>query len=235
MIHFRPYFFLLLFTTLCWWQECSAQAYFGYQTIGRHTFYFSLSYDGKAQLGLGYNWRSFGTAFTDISLENHYQLDDLFNPKESEWRAGFYRPLSLTNRPFVGVGVHARLKRHSLGDDQLTRIGLAPTLLPSYTYAASLTDGPYGTVGLRTTYLLEIAQKRQTSRQEQNWQAFPQHGLELGGHFDFHIERTLGVAINGQYKKEWALSAADTTEKEEKEWQGSGNVYFSTTYNLNRW
>ncbi|MDP5170667.1 MAG: hypothetical protein NWR72_10505 [Bacteroidia bacterium] len=204
-----------------------AQSFFGYQTIGVHTWYFSLSWDGKPNIGFGYNFRDFNKTFTDISLEWRSPVDEMFQSDNQHLIAGFYKPLVL-RRGFTAVGLHAHLRNLAGAEGSKTsQYSLAATVLPSYVYAASLGDGPYGTIGLRLGYEAVIAEKS-----GQSWSTLPSHGVRLGGHIDLHLERTLGISSNGFVTKNWALGGSegvDTSLGRE------GDLYIGSTYFLRRW
>lgn len=212
----------------------TAQPFWGYQTIGVHTFYFSVQCQDDIKLGIGYNARFGGRPFTDYTFEWQVPLQEVFRPQSQQLIAGVYRPINLTSRPFMGVGAHLRLDQNKQDDVKSSRISLAVTGMPSYTYAASLGDGPYGTVGARLTYKLMLAQRMQLGTEAPTWQGLPAHGVELGGHLDFHIERTLGLATNIYTSRLWALKE-DALSEEEKDWELIGNGSIGMTYHLGRW
>jgi hypothetical protein len=64
------------------------------------------------------------------------------------------------------------------------------------------------------------------------WNAFPEHRFEGGIHFDMHIERTLGLALNGITT--YNLYRKDTFLEKAENWDIEGDFYFGTTYWLDR-
>jgi hypothetical protein len=106
------------------------------------------------------------------------------------------------------------------------------TAIPSYVYAASTTDGVYGTIGLQLTYAPVIFATSQSGESSANWDFFPQHRFEGGIHFDMLAGRTAGIAINTVTS--YYLNSKSTFLEEEKPWQVEGVFYFGTTYALDR-
>jgi len=199
----------------------SAQPFFGYQSIGIHTGFISLSYDGEtSEVGVGYALRRPWGGFTDITLEWKAPLADVWGPKQTVI-AGAYGPFRLRNRPFLGGGLHTRI--HLQGTE--TKIQLAGTLIPSYTFAAPLGDQPYITGGIRATGLLDIV-KTSSGAGETKW--FSGAGVELGGRLDAIFERTLGLATNVYAKREWG-------ESSNTNWNVKGDTYVGSAYYLLRW
>ncbi|MEM7658202.1 MAG: hypothetical protein AAF399_18895 [Bacteroidota bacterium] len=223
--------FLILGGMLGSLTSLSAQSFFNYQTIGVHTWYVSLGWNGQAPtFGVGYNLRNtnrFG--FTDIGAELRSPITALYDLNQQELIVGAYGPFRLRSRQFIGGGLHARINRYLNNGAQHTRLTFAPSLLPTYTLAAPLDDRPYATISARATYLLVLADKAKTG--ETVW--LPGHGTEVGGNLALHLERTLGISFNGFATRHWsfkteALPATDT------QWRGGGDLNFGTTYYLRR-
>ncbi|GAB4419697.1 MAG: hypothetical protein OHK0039_32420 [Bacteroidia bacterium] len=207
----------------------TAQPFFGYQTIGVHTWYFSLNWDGtQPQLGVGYNGRITHGGFADIGAEWRAPLTQLFAFDEQTFIVGAYGPARLRRRPFIGGGLHVRL--HTLRSEQRTRLSLAATVLPSYTYAASLGNGPYGTAGLRLTYVLGVYDKAAAA--PPTW--LPTFGAELGAHLDLHLERTLGLSLDAFAARQWPLRTSGLPA-DDMTWTPQGSLYTGSTYYLRRW
>lgn len=209
-----------------------AQSFFGYQTIGVHTWYVSLSWDGKPNLGAGYNFRNFGgNAFTDIGAEWRFPVDEMWKFDNHEIIAGFYRPLRL-RRWFAAAGLHGSYKANALSSGKQEQIGVSATLIPSYAYAASTGDGPYGTAGIILGYDAVLAEKHTTHAED--WELITRHGVRIGGHLDLHLERTLGLSTNGFFSREWQLKELEYAD-DDADWQGEGELYLGATYYLRRW
>ncbi|MEL6253942.1 MAG: hypothetical protein AAFR87_18175 [Bacteroidota bacterium] len=204
-----------------------AQSFFGYQTIGQNTFFFSISWQGKAQLGFGYNYRNFSTSFNDWQAELRFPIDEVYRFKNYQLIAGVYGPLNL-RRSFLGAGAHLRWQQNSSSDAQSKKLSLAITAIPSYTYAASLTDGAYGSIGARITYAPVIYVENSSGES----QFLPIHRLEVGGHLDLHFERTIGLGLNAVTVKEFGES--NSIIPKAKDWQWEGDLYIGTTYRLGR-
>lgn len=203
-----------------------AQPFFGYQSIGVHSWYFSLNWDQQGpSLGVGYGFRQGWSGFTELTAEWRSPLDALFTNKRQTWIVGAYGPARLQRRPFLGMGLHLRAQQLETG----MRYTIAGTLLPSYTFAASTNDRPYLTGGLRATGLLTLAE---TSQGSPNW--LPAAGVELGGNVSLLLERTLGAGINYGYARHWALGENSLSEAEQS-WQPQGTLHLGSTYYLRRW
>ncbi|MEO1414779.1 MAG: hypothetical protein AAFW00_05840 [Bacteroidota bacterium] len=205
-----------------------AQSFFGYQSIGTNTFYFSLTWDGEPHLGLGYNLRRRGGGnFLDYSLEWQMPIDDLWQFREGQIIGGIYGPVRLRRRPFFALGGHARLLMVDDAGEKSVRFLAAATGIPSYTYAASVNNRPYGTIGLRGTYLLTLGEWKKKDG-ETIFESFSRHGAEVGGHVDLLLERTLGAAGNIFVQREWRLK--DKENAEPSGWNLIGNAYLGSTY-----
>ncbi|MEL6674588.1 MAG: hypothetical protein AAFR61_20425 [Bacteroidota bacterium] len=203
-----------------------AQAFFGFQTIGVHNVFVSLSWDQKPVVGVGYQFRDFNRSFTDWQIETRFPVDEMWKKDHLQVILGAYRPSRL-RRTFVGFGVHARLINRKEGDSQHSLIGLALTALPSGTYVANLDDKPYGTIGARLTYMPVLASRKNGG----DWQPFSAHHFEGGLHVDVSMQRTLTGSLNAVY--------THTLQEEEviKEKEGlpiEGNIYGGATYYLRR-
>lgn len=228
--HILPVFWLFLLGGTA--PFLHAQSFFGYQTIGVHTWYVSLSWDGKPNLGAGYNFRNFGgSAFTDIGTEWRFPVDGMWKLDNHELIAGFYRPLRL-RRWFAAAGLHGSYKTSSLSSGKLEQIVVSATLIPSYAYAASTGDGAYGTAGIILGYDAILAEKH--ASEPDNWELISRHSVRIGGHLDLHLERTLGISTNGFFSREWQLKELEYAEND-SDWQGEGEFYLGTTYYLRRW
>jgi hypothetical protein len=209
-----------------------AQPLWGYQTIGTHTWYFSVSWQGKPMLGAGYNYRFFNESFTDAGIEWRFPLAEMYKTDNHQLIFGIYKPLRL-KRSFTAIGVHGRISRHTVGDQTTTLYGLALSAIPSYVYSANTNDGAYGTFGARLTYQPILAAQVNKGGAS-TWKGLPAHRIELGGHLDVHLERTLGLATNVFATRTWATdkeilpAGADAFRVE-------GDFYMGTTYYLKRW
>ena len=213
--------FSLIFTS-----SLHAQSFFGYQTIGRHTVFFSVAWQGKPVLGMGYNIRTFGRTFTDWQAELRFPLDAMYTFDNYQLITGFYKPITV-KRAFMGTGVHLRWQNQTNTNEKTSLLSLALTALPTYTYAASLNDGAYGTAALRATYAPVIYAKKGSQTQ-----FLAAHRVEAGGHLDLHYERTAGLGLNGFGSRSFILgnSILDADDN----WAVEGDFYFGTTYNLRR-
>ncbi|HEY9114532.1 MAG TPA: hypothetical protein VIN10_07505 [Bacteroidales bacterium] len=213
-------------------KSSQAQTYYGYQSIGKQTFLFSLVWQGELKIGFGYIYRIFGSkTFNDLQLEMRFPLKTIYRFNEYEGIAGLYKPLSYS-RGFVGVGGHFKWNSELKDGQRVQKLSLAMTAIPSYVYAASTTDGVYGTIGLQLTYAPVIFATSQSGESKANWDFFPQHRFEGGLHFDMLTGRTAGIAINTVTS--YYLNSKETFLQEEKPWQVEGIFYFGTTYALNR-
>ena len=219
--------FLGLFTG----EELAAQSFFGYQTIGRNTFFFSIAWQGKPMIGAGYNYRVFGTTFSDLQAEVRFPLNSMYKFEEYQVIAGLYKPLQL-KKTFVAIGTHLRLQKRLDGDQEVTKLTLALTGLPSYAYARSLTDGGYGVAALRITYAPVIFARVKGGETGAKTQALAAHTLELGGHLDLHLERAMGLGLNGLLYK--SFMGKTSILPKVTNWRGEGDFYLGSTYRLSR-
>jgi hypothetical protein len=109
-------------TLTCLIGQVHAQSYNGFQTNGVHSCFFSLSWNGKAHIGFGYNFRNFESSFSDYQLEARIPLDNIENLENYSIIGGIYRPSRL-QRTFVGGGAHLILIKSEEGmqlDHQLS-------------------------------------------------------------------------------------------------------------------
>ncbi len=210
-----------------------AQTFFGFQTIGVNTFYFSISWQDRPYLGVGYNFRKFGKTFTDIGAELRFPVDEIYQFDNHQIIAGFYKPFRM-KRTFGAIGVHARIDKETIASGSNTHYGLATTFLPSYAYAASLGDGAYNTMALRATYNPILFTQSKDESGSKNWQTLTGHRVQLGGHLDMHLERTFTFSSDG-YATHIFGSKTDFEGDESDSWQLEGNFYLGTTYYLRRW
>ena len=219
--------FVLLTLAFCL-QGLSAQTFFGFQTVGKNTFFFSLSWqNNEPLLGLGYNNRAFGGlvgTFTDYQAELRFPLNKMYDCKEMKLVAGAYAPLTFS-RTYIGAGLHLRWDRSALSGEQESSLSLAATVMPSFYYSQTTpTDNAFGTAGLRITYAPEII----GSKGEESY-SFSRHKFELGGHIDSHIDRSISIGLDGYLTKKLGKFDDD-----EKELDVEGNFYFGTNYSLYR-
>lgn len=188
--------------------RAGAQPYYGFQIIGLHTLYVSVGFEQKPTLGFGYcirdNTRSI--AYADWSAEIRFPADEM-------WRFNNYTIIAGAHMPFVArtwfmaAGAHLRLRRQTLPEGTLTTLGLAASLLPSVYYNSSLGDQPSGTLAVRGTFMPVLAAHYKGSGAEglkSGWNGWPgAYQLEVGGHADLHLERTLSASLNGAWVKQW--------------------------------
>ena len=219
---------LLISSSLFITSEHQAQSYYGYQSIGKNTFLFSLIWQGEPKIGFGYIARFFGgKTATDLQIEARFPLKSMFRFEKYEAIAGIYKDMSYS-RAFVGVGGHIRWDSDKRSGQRVQKLSVAVTGIPSYVYSANTSPGGvYGTLGLRLTYAPVIFATRGG-----DWDFFPQHKFEGGLHFDMIIDLTAGLALNGATT--YYLNSKKTFLEEEKNWDIEGDFYFGTTYLLNR-
>lgn len=217
-------FIASMFTTL----EQQAQSYYGYQSIGKNTFLFSLIWQGEPKIGFGYIARFFGgNTATDLQIEARFPLKTIFRFEKYEAIAGVYKDLSYS-RAFAGIGGHLRWDSDKRSGQRVQKLSLAVTGIPSYVYAANTSPGGvYGTLGLRLTYAPVIFATRGG-----DWEFFTQHKFEGGLHIDMIADLSLGMALNGVTT--YYLNSKKTFLEEVENWEIEGDFYFGTTYALNR-
>lgn len=209
-----------------------AQPFYGYQTIGVHTWYVGIHWDGEQpHLGVGYGLRRPWGGFTEWTAELRSPLTALFDFDQQSFIVGAYGPMRLRSRPFLGGGLHIRLQNRLEEGQRHSRITLAGTLLPSYTLAAPLGDQPYWTAGVRATGLLVLTDHVK-GQSDASW--MPAFGAELGAHTDFHLERTAGISLNGYLARYWQLGETELPAAD-ADWQIKGDLHLGSTYYLKRW
>ena len=226
------YRFLLLGFLLAGAAGLSAQPFYGYQTNGVHTCFFSLNWNGQAtELGIGYGLRRTWSGFADITAEWRAPLGNLFQGDQQTFVAGIYGPFRLRRRAYVGGGVHLRWQHYRQDETARRRLTLATTVVPSYTFAAPLNDQPYFTGGLRATGLLVLADMT-AGAGDTRW--FSAVGTEVGTQLSLHLERTLGAGQNLFAQRLWALDGG-TLPGQDAQWDLRGDLYLGSTYYLRRW
>lgn len=205
-----------------------AQSYFGYQSIGKNTFVFSLVWQGEAKIGFGYIARFFGgSTATDLQIEARFPLKSIYRLERYEGIVSVYKDLSYS-RAFAGVGGALRWDSDKTSGQRVQKLSLAVTGIPSYVYSANTSPGGiYGTLGLRLTYAPVIF-----ATKGGNWDYFPQHKFEGGLHFDMLIDLSVGLALNGVTT--YYLNSKKTFLKEEINWGIEGDFYLGATYALDR-
>ncbi|MFK7970470.1 MAG: hypothetical protein AB8F95_08890 [Bacteroidia bacterium] len=219
--------FILFISLMAGLSSLQAQTYFGFQTLGKNTIFLSLTWQGEPQLGLGYNTRGFGTTFTDVQAEVRFPLAHLYDLDHVKVVTGVYKPFVL-GRSFVAGGLHLRWEREKIEEEQSSRLSLAASVLPTLYYGSTLvTDKAFGTAALRITYAPVIVAHRGGSST-----FFTDHKLEVGGHLDMHIERSLSIGLDGYFSKQFGSKKSlfeydDGIELE-------GNLYIGLNYSLYR-
>jgi len=210
------------------------QTYFGFQAPrGKNAFYFSLSWqDKQPHLGIGYNFRKAGATYTDIGAELRFPVNEIYKFDNHQIIAGIYKPFKI-ERTFSAIGVHVRIDKESLGENAQTHYGLAVSYLPTYAYAASLTDGAYNTMAMRATYNPILFTKKKEGLST-SYQGLTGHRVQFGGHLDMHLERTFIFSSDG-YATQIFGAKTDFQGKEDESIQFEGNIYIGTAYDLRRW
>lgn len=214
--------------------QTQAQAYWGYQTIGKHNWYVAMTWQGgKPYLGLGYNRRlPGGTPFNDLYAEWRFPIDQMYRFQAQQWIVGWYRPLR-ARRWYATIGLHAKLTRRMSGSQHQRLVSLGASLLPTYYYWNNLSDRPQATIALRSQYeAVLLAQKWQEGQTEKNHLRFPAHRVELGGHTDLHLERTLGISLDGYFHR--TFSKQTDLFPTAGQWQPGMNLFMGSIYDLRR-
>ncbi|MBR9861079.1 hypothetical protein GYB22_10115 [bacterium] len=199
--------------------ESQAQTFNGFQTTGTNSLFFCISYNGTANIGLGYSRRVWGSAFGDIHTELRFPVQSMYKFEQFEFITGWYGPVKV-KRTFLGFGSHLRIKHIK---DQATTYGLAITGIPSYVYKSSLNDGPYGTAGIRLTYQPQIVMASGSSNK-----SFVHH-FEGGIHADLSLKRTLGLSLNSTI-----VELEPGKEKLNPLYLTNSNFYWGQWYRLRR-
>jgi hypothetical protein len=219
---------IALLTLLYCLQGLTAQTFFGFQTVGKNTFFFSLSWqNNEPLLGVGYNNRAFDGllgAFTDYQAELRFPLHKMYDFKEMKLIAGAYAPTKFDNE-FLGAGLHLRWERTAASGEQESAVYLAATVMPTVYYGNTMvTDQAFGTAGLRITAATALlAQKGDVTS------SFSKHKIELGGHLDTHIDRSFSIGLDGYFSKKFG-----EVDEDEKGFELEGNFYLGTNYSLYR-
>jgi len=208
--------------------KVSAQPYYGYQSIARNTFMFSLIWQGEIKIGFGYMAHfTGGKTATDLQMEARFPLKTIYRLEHYEAIVGVYKDLSYS-RAFMGAGGAFRWNSDKTSGTRVQKLSLAITGIPSYVYSANTSSGGiYGTLGIRLTYAPVIFATRDGAID-----LFPQHKFEGGLHMDMLVDLTAGMALNGVTT--YYLNSKKTFLKEEENWGVEGDFYFGATYLLNR-
>ncbi|MEO0468924.1 MAG: hypothetical protein AAF206_04830 [Bacteroidota bacterium] len=222
--------YILLLICCGFFMSGKAQPFFAYQTTGVHTWFVSLSWDQKAQLGVGYQYRFFNSStFTDLSAEVKMPLDDVFNGRNMQFITGIFKPVNaLNDRGYTTWGLHARFASRNTNDTQRSLISLQGSIMPGHAYSAPLNGSFYSTVGLRLSAEVVIA--NQASGQ---WQYFQAHRLAVGGHLDGHFDRSVGFSSHVMYNL-FLQDDAVLVVPDQFGLPVSGDLYYGTTYYLRR-
>ncbi len=227
---------LLMVLTLGSLAPLCAQTYFGFQSIGVHTWFFSLSWQGKAaHIGLGYNLRNTNRTYTDWQLEWRLPLRKRAMLREqNELIVGFYQPLR-PRRTFIGMGVHAKIQTQSQGAQRVTNFGLNLAAIPTYIFAAPLPANAFrGSMALRVAYQPILLSRVLTSG-EVKWQGLTGQRVELGGHLDAHFDGTLMLANHTYATRGWYKKDVANWNPVDRAWRVDGDVYAGSTYYIRRW
>ncbi|MEM6347275.1 MAG: hypothetical protein AAF927_25520 [Bacteroidota bacterium] len=231
----KTYIILGLSLLLTLPQLASAQTYFGFQTIGVHTWFVSVAWQGKPFLGVGYNLRNTNSTYTDWQFEWRMPLNDLYSMDNHEVVAGFYKPLR-ARRTTAGLGLHAKIRTQTVNGRKTTSFGLNTALVPTYVYAAPLGGNAFkGSIGIRLAYQPILLTRVQQSGEAPQWLSMTGHRVELGGHIDGHAEGTLMLANNGYLTRTWFFKEEAAGAAREQSWEIDGDLYVGTTYYLKRW
>lgn len=186
----------LIIVLCCISSFAQGQGFYGYQTPNKHSFFFSLTWDGETKLGFGYIDRLFGTAFrqnnsngafTDFHLELRFPVKSMYKCEKLEAITGLYGPNKLTRRPFLGLGAHFILNYEK---GVRTEYQLQLTAVPSYTYRAPLNAKPYATVGAIFHYIPKLV--KTAGAESLSFE----HNIQGGLHTDVVLRRTLGLGLN---------------------------------------
>jgi hypothetical protein len=225
---------LVVLVTIIFANKTMAQSYYGFQSASKHTFLFSIIWQGEPKIGFGYINRLYGgKTFIDLQTEIRFPLNDMFTFKRYDAIAGIYKPLAL-KRTFTGFGSHLRWNSETSSEQKVQKLSVAATLIPSYVFAAPLNDGLYGTIGLNLTYAPVVFAISKSGEEEAIWNYLPPHKFEGGLHYDMLIDkRTLGISLNA-LTSYYLNTKNNTILKVEEQWKKEGNLYFGPTYMLFR-
>jgi hypothetical protein len=112
--------------------QTQAQAFFDYQTIGKHTWFFTVAWNGqKPQLGFGYNYR-LGDAFvSDLLAEWRFDIDGMYRTANHQFIAGYFKNVR-AQRLHGAFGIHGKITRSTIENQarSLVQSSRPPTSLP---------------------------------------------------------------------------------------------------------
>ena len=211
--------------------ESNAQSYFSFQSIQQHTFFFSLTWNKKFELGVGYGYRTDDIKFFDVTVEYRAPIDEFFSCRNFEVITGFHGRY-LTSRNVISGGTHVRFGKTTTESIEYCYLGMALTFMPGYQYKTSLSDKPNGVIAALFTYNPLFVAWIHNQDGSKTAKSFGAHTLEVGGHFDILIQRTAGIATNPRVVKTWASDELknETTE----DWQFKGDFYFGPSFWVDR-
>ncbi len=215
--------------------KADAQPYYGFQSIGIHTFHISVAWNGEPWFGVGYTYRDAGRTFTDWQAEWRFPIQSLYDLDNHEVMAGLKKPLRV-RRSFTAIGFHGKLLKSTSTSSSSKQYSVALTVLPSYVYTASLSNGPYGTIGARATYnpIILVKEKDHQSGEVTSTK-FAGHNVQVGAHFDVLLKRSTGITTNAVYSKVFKADPSVIDSKLSSRWNRSWDANIGTTYWLRRW
>lgn len=223
-----PYYIMVL-VCLMLAGNLSAQSFNNFQSIQKHTISFSLTWQKKIMLGIGYSMRTGSDIqFADLNIEWKAPIDQFFSGTNYEVIAGTHIRHK-ASRTLLSSGYHMIYQKRSDENQQARLLDLAISFLPGYQYAAPLDDSANGVYSARFTYQPTIFAKVSGAESQQAF--FAAHTIKAGAHYDVLIKRALGLGFNAYVAN--TFQSGNITLPEMPSWDIMGDVYFAPTYRRN--
>lgn len=223
------YICLLLFLSV---SSLVAQPFFGFQTNTVHTCYLTVGFGQKGDVGFGYQFRDFNASFTDWNLELRYPRAHVWQKGHAEVRLGFYRPFRI-KKNFSAVGFHLRIEQRTQDETTRTNVRGVLSLTPGRVLTSGLSDQPYVTAQARLSYAPVLGTRTRTGSEKSPWKTFAAHGIEVGGHLDAVLKRSLALASNLVWQ--YTFTSIEALKPQADKLPLQGDIYVGSGYYLRRW
>ncbi|MEM6722783.1 MAG: hypothetical protein AAF598_02030 [Bacteroidota bacterium] len=219
---FKYSILLIVLLSLAGYQT-KAQSFNNFQSIQKYSVFFSISWQKKVNLGVGYSFRLGGDVqFTDVQFEWRAPVDNFFSGNQYQVIAGANVRHS-ASRTVLASGYHLIYNKHNSQNSQANWLDLSLSVLPGRQYAAPLDDKPNGVFAARITYQPTIF-----ANVDGEQSVLSAHTVKAGAHFDIIVKRALGIGINPVIAN--TFQTGSTVLPDRPAWDFEGDFYFTPTY-----